>query len=274
MSQSSSPLGHPTEALSGGHSENIPEALPRSSVTSRALSILGTFERGREFQTLSQISRRIGLPVATTYRLIKELVAWDGLERRGSHYSIGRRVWELGHLAKVQRSIVEVARPYMQDVLLVTQNVVNLFVPDGGDVLLVERMSGSLVKIPFRRAGDTLSYNGSAGGKVLLAHAEDDTLEAALKNPVRHTEHTLMEREDILNECRLVREQGYAVSTEETGEGHFGLAVPVMLHHRVEAALGVVTLGKPAHAGTVVPVLRIAARAIARQLTRQAGSVE
>lgn len=250
-------------------STSVQSAAPRSSVTSRALSILGTFERGREFQTLSEISRRAGLPVATTHRLIKELVAWDGLERHGSQYSIGQRIWGLGHLAKVQRSIVEVARPYMQDVLLVTQNVVNLFVPDGNDVLLVERMSGSLVKVPFRRTGDTLSYNGSAGGKVLLAYAAEEKLEAVLESPVKHTENTILRREDILEECRRVRELGYAVSTEETGEGHFGLAVPVMLNQRVEAALGVVTLGTPVPAGTVVPVLRIAARAIARQLTRQ-----
>lgn len=210
--------------------------------------------------------------MATVHRLIQELVEWGGLQRDGKQYAIGQRIWALGHLAMMQKSLAEVAAPHMQDILFVAQNVVNLFVPEGNDVLLVERMSGSMVRVPFRRVGQKVSYNGSAGGKVLLAHAPDSVLNAVLEAPARYTTKTLVSAEDIRRECRRVREQGFATSMEETAEGHYGLAVPIIVGDgRVVAAIGVVTLAKPAPVGTVVPVLRIAARAIGRQLTLDGG---
>lgn len=247
---------------------------PARTVTSRALSLLDTFDRGRERQTLSDMARRAQMPVGTAHRLVAELVAWGGLERHGKGYSIGQRVWQLGQLAVVQHDVAEIAAPFMQDVLFVTQNVVNFFVPDAPenrDVILVQRLSGSIVKVPFRRAGDRVSYNGSAGGKVLLAHADEHTREHVLQYPVRFTEHTLTDARALRAEITRIREQGFAVSMQETGIDHYGVAVPVVLHdHRVIGAIGVVTLGKPPSIGSVVPVLRIAARGIARELQLRA----
>lgn len=239
------------------------------SVALRALSLLDTFDRGREQQTLSDMARRAGMPVGTAHRLAGDLVAWGGLERHGTHYSIGQRVWQLGHLAVMQSSIAEIAAPYMQDVLFVTQNVVNFFIqdsPDRDDVLLVERLSGTLVKAPFRRAGERVSYHGSAGGKVLLAHAEETVVQRVLRAPTRFTEHTLTDPQAVRSEIDRVRSQGFAESRQETAVDHYGIAVPVTrTDGRVVGAIGVVTLGKPAPVGSVVPVLRIAARGIARQ---------
>lgn len=244
------------------------------TVTSRALSLLDTFDRGREQQTLSEMARRAHMPVGTAHRLAADLVAWGGLERRGKGYAIGQRVWQLGQLAVVQHNVVEIAAPFMQDVLFVTQNVVNFFVPDntdGPDVILVHRLSGSIVKVPFRRTGDRVSYNGSAGGKVLLAHADQQTLEHVLQHPVRFTEHTVTDTVLLRAEIARIKEQGFAVSMQETGIGHYGVAVPVTLHdQRVVGAIGVVTLGKAPSIGSVVPVLRIAARGIARELQLRA----
>lgn len=249
--------------MTRGHEE--PSA-PRT-VTSRALSLLDTFARGRERQTLSEMARRACMPVGTAHRLVGELVEWGGLERHKGRYSIGQRVWQLGHLAVMQSSIAEIAAPFMQDVLFVTQNVVNFFVPDEDDVILVERISGTLVKVPFRRAGERVSYNGSAGGKVLLAHADDELVQRVIDRPARFTEHTLTQPNGIRAAVDAVRSQGYAESIEETALGHFGIAVPVTLSDgRVVGALGIVTLGKPAAVGSVVPVLRIASRGISRQL--------
>ncbi|MFD1211761.1 IclR family transcriptional regulator C-terminal domain-containing protein, partial [Arthrobacter sp. GCM10027362] len=68
-------------------------------------------------------------------------------------------------------------------------------------------------------------------------------------------------------EVERVRAQGYATTREEAGPDNFGLAVPVLLpNHQLAAALGVVTRGRPASLGAVVPVLKIAARGIARRL--------
>ena len=67
------------------------------TVTGRVLAILRTFSGsdGRG-QSLKEISRRSGLPLSTTSRLVNELVVGDALSRDNSlRYRIGPGVREL-----------------------------------------------------------------------------------------------------------------------------------------------------------------------------------
>ncbi|MDR7083409.1 DNA-binding IclR family transcriptional regulator [Arthrobacter ginsengisoli] len=238
-----------------------------ASVTSRALALLGTFDSEHSVQSLSSMARRAGLPVATAHRLAGELVAWGGLEKLNGEYRVGQRIWRLGLLAPAQQNIAEVAAPFMQDVLFVTHNVVNLFILDGEEVLLVERMSGTGAGLPFRRVGARLPLHASAAGKIMLAFGAQDLFSAAAQRLEPHTPRTITHPGQLAAEIERVRANGYATTEEEAGPDNYGLAVPVFLPNKqVVAALGIVTRGRPARVGSVVPVLNIASRGIARRL--------
>ncbi|WRY87033.1 helix-turn-helix domain-containing protein [Streptomyces longwoodensis] len=58
-------------------------APPERSVVDRTLSILGAFDRDNRTLSLSDISRRSGLPVATVHRIVNKLHGWGALEIRG-----------------------------------------------------------------------------------------------------------------------------------------------------------------------------------------------
>lgn len=238
------------------------------SVTSKALALLGAFDESNPRLSLSAMARRAGLPVATAHRLVGELAAWGALDRSGAEYVVGDRLWRLGRLAPVQQDIAEIAAPYMQDVLFVTQDVVNLFTVDAGEALLVERIAGTRVGQPFRRVGARLPLHASAAGKILLAFGPE-TLAAALPDRLPAlTARTTTGRSALEAELDGVRARGYATTSEEAGIGNHALAVPVLqLNGTAVAALGVVTQNAPPSIGSVVPVLRIAARSIARRLS-------
>lgn len=238
-----------------------------ASVTSRALALLGTFDTEHSVQSLSAMARRAGLPVATAHRLAGDLVAWGGLEKLNGEYRVGQRIWRLGLLAPAQQNIAEVAAPFMQDVLFVTHNVVNLFILEGHEVLLVERMSGTGAGHPFRRVGARLPLHASAAGKIMLAYGPEDLFSAAVQHMEPHAPRTITKPAALATEIERVRANGYATTAEEAGPDNYGLAVPVFLPNKqVVAALGIVTRGRPAPVGSVVPVLNIAARGIARRL--------
>jgi DNA-binding IclR family transcriptional regulator len=238
-----------------------------ASVTSRALALLGTFDSEHSVQSLSSMARRAGLPVATAHRLAGELVAWGGLEKLDGEYRVGQRIWRLGLLAPAQQNIAEVAAPFMQDVLFVTHNVVNLFILDGEEVLLVERMSGTSAGQPFRRVGARLPLHVCAAGKIMLAFGAKDLFSAAVQRLEPHTPRTITHPGQLAAEIERVRANGFATTEEEAGPDNYGLAVPVFLPNKqVVAALGIVTRGRPAPVGSVVPVLNIASRGIARRL--------
>lgn len=236
------------------------------TVTARALALLGVFSPSRRRMTLSEMARRAGLPVSTAHRLVAELVEWGALERAHSEYVIGQRVWKLGLLAPIRHDIAEIAAPHMQDVLFVTHSIVNLFILENSRVMLLERISGTRIGAPFRKVGDPLPLHASAAGKVMLAFSSQNLMPQATKDMSRLTEHTIATPKQLRTEVEKVKKAGYATTNQEAGMDHFAIAVPVLntSGHAV-AALGVVHQVEPS-IGSVVPVLRIAARGIARRL--------
>lgn len=242
-------------------------ATAQESVTAKALSVLAAFEAGQSRLTLSAIARGAGLPVSTAQRLLRDLVEWGALERDGNLYTIGRRLWNLGMSAPLQRNIRDVAGPYMQDVFYATQQSVNLFVLDDGDALLVERVAGTRAGEPLRRVGQRLQLHASSAGKVLLAFGNADLFEKLPSQLAKVSPRTLATKDAVKLELEQVRAAGFAVSREETVLGRFAVAVPVLRPGlRAVAALGVINTGELPALGAIVPVLRSAANGIGRGL--------
>jgi len=63
---------------------------PGTSVTRRALAVLAAFDEDHRELTLTALARRSALPLATTHRLVADLVGWGALARTPTgHYVIG-----------------------------------------------------------------------------------------------------------------------------------------------------------------------------------------
>ena len=88
-----------------------------ASVSSRLLAVLRTFSHRTPLQTLSEISRRSGLPLTTTHRLVRELLQGGALERDDDgRYRIGLWLWEIAALAPRGLGLREFAMPFLEDV--------------------------------------------------------------------------------------------------------------------------------------------------------------
>lgn len=146
------------------------------AVTARALSVLTAFDARHCRQTLTEISRRTGIPLATTHRLVGELERWGALQRdRSGHYAVGLRLWELGRLAPVHTDLRPIAAPIMREVHETTGEAVHLCVRDGFEAVWVERVCGpratALADGRDHDPGDREPLHTTAAGLVLLAHA-------------------------------------------------------------------------------------------------------
>ncbi|MDO5533591.1 MAG: IclR family transcriptional regulator [Propionibacteriaceae bacterium] len=236
------------------------------AVTDRALAILGAFDTDHARLGLTQLARRAGIPLSTCHRLVGKLIEWGALEKAGRTYHIGRRIWELGLLAPTQQSAIELATPFMQDVLFVTRNVVNLFVLDEDRALLLGRIAGTAVGTPFRKVGDRMELHASAAGKILLAHAGPSLVEQCCQQLTPLTDKTITDPAVLRNQLAEARRRGYAVTEGESALENNAIAVPVLgADGVVVASLGIVQIRGFANPGRVVPVLQLAARGIARQ---------
>ncbi|MGH3253043.1 MAG: IclR family transcriptional regulator [Trebonia sp.] len=240
---------------------------PGTTVTSRALSVLGSFDAEHKALTLTEIAQRAGLTLPTAHRLVGELVAWGALRRTGvGRYVIGRRMWDLGLLAPVQTGVRDVASPFLHDLYGSTLATVHLAVRDGARALYLDCVSGHASVPVVSKTGSRLPLHSTGVGKILLAHAPDGIRQEVLTSPLqRFTPYTVIQPTRLEGQLQRVAQDGYATTTEEMTLGACSVAIPVTVAGRIVASLGVVV---PDLRGCqfLVPAMRVAAQGIARGL--------
>jgi DNA-binding IclR family transcriptional regulator len=239
------------------------------TVTERALSILAAFSADRPALTLSEISRRTGLPLTTTHRLTRELTRWGALEQdeAGRHH-IGLRLWEVGALARRGVGLREAALPFLEDLYEATHENIQLAVLDGTDAVYVDRISGRKAVHVVTRAGSRLPVHATGVGLVLLAHAPVAILDRVLAGPLkRYTAHTITDHAQLRRVLADVRQSGYVISDRQIELVSISVAAPVYGSLRtVVAALSIVIPAKGTDAQRYVPAVRATAHGISRAL--------
>jgi DNA-binding IclR family transcriptional regulator len=218
------------------------------SVLAKVQRILEAFGPDDEHLSLTEIARRTGLAKASVHRLAQELLQWGLLERRGSSYWLGMRLFEIGQRVPRQRILRDAARPYMEDLHHATNETVHLAVLDGLEVLYLERVAGH-GRVPSRVAG-RMPLHCTATGKVLLAFGPRRLIEEVLASPLRRiTPFTVVAPGLLLQELARVREVGYAVESEQARAGYMSVAIPLI--GPTGAVTGALSLTAPVHRADV-----------------------
>jgi DNA-binding IclR family transcriptional regulator len=240
-----------------------------TSVSSRLLSVLDAYAEGRAACTLSELSRRTGLPLTTTHRLVGELERWGGLERGADgRYRIGLRLVELAALCPRGTGLRDVALPFMEDLYEATHQNVQLAVRDGIDGVYVERIAGRHA-VPVRtRIGAHWPLHATGVGLVLLAFAPPEVQEQVLAAPLaRFTRHTITDPAVLRRVLAEVRKTGIAVSDRQIDIDTYSVGAPVAdPEGQCVAALSVVVSYDDPGRSSWGPAVRAAAIGISRRL--------
>ena len=221
-----------------------------NSVLRKVQLILETFGPDDEHLSLTEIARRSGVAKASVHRLAQELVRWGVLERRGSDYWLGMRLFEIGQRVPRQRILRDAARPYMEDLYHATNETIHLAVLDGLEVLYLEKVSGhGQVTRPSRVAGRMPLYC-TATGKILLAFGSRRLVDEVLAMPFeRVTPYTVGAPGLLIQELTKARELGYAVEREQTRTGYLSVAIPLV--GATGATMGALSVTAPVFRGDV-----------------------
>ncbi|MEC3975425.1 IclR family transcriptional regulator [Amycolatopsis sp. H20-H5] len=239
------------------------------SVVERVLGVLNAFTAERPRLTLSELSRRTGLPLSTAHRLVGELTERGALERdEDGRYRVGLWLWEVGSLAPHGMDLRESAMPYLEDLYEATHQNVQLAVLDAPEVVYVERISGRGAVNVISRVGGRLPVYATGVGLALLAHAPADVQEEVLAARLkRFTEKTISSAARLRRVLADVRRDGYAISEGQIELLALSVASPVYgPADTVVAAISVVVPSAGVDPRTLVPAVLAAARGISRSL--------
>jgi DNA-binding IclR family transcriptional regulator len=242
-----------------------------ATAASRVLAVLDAFGPAHAALTLSEISRRSGLSLTTTHRLVGELRAWGALERGADgRYGIGLRLLELGALAPHGLQLREVAVPYVDDLHQATRANVVLGVRDGSDVVYVEALRARGAVKLMSRIGGRWPLHATGTGLVLLAFAAPEVQEEVLSAPLRRfTPETVTDPAVLRRTLAEVRRTGVGIAENQLAAEAPAMAVAVPVRgagDEVVAALGVTVEKGTVQAQALVPVLNATARSISRAL--------
>ncbi|MBY7783671.1 DNA-binding transcriptional regulator KdgR [Vibrio fluvialis] len=204
-----------------------PEAV--SSVL-KVFSILQALGEQKEIG-VSELSQRLMMSKATTYRFLQTMKSMGFVAQEGEadKYKLTLKLFELGAKSLEYVDLIELADKEMRYISEQTNEALHLGSLDENAIIYIHKIDSGYNLRMQSRIGRRNPLYSTAIGKVLLAERDEqfvrDTLEGV--EFIKHTDRTLENVDQLLEELALVRTQHYAEDNEEQEPGLRCIAAPV-----------------------------------------------
>jgi DNA-binding IclR family transcriptional regulator len=229
-----------------------------------ALDVLECLMREEEVE-VSDIAQRLGVSENITRRLLNTMCVRELAKRNPDtdRYQLGTHLVELGQMASDRFPLRRAAQPLLEELRRVSGLSVHLTVPDGADVVFVERLKYVTGVGLMTDSGRRMPSHATSAGKVLAAF--DPAVEQARKAAgfPAVTPRTISTAADFDRALSEVRRTGVAVSVSESHCQLTSVAAPVRdFYGRAYAAISVV--GPDSEFGDVGRAARLVITATAK----------
>jgi DNA-binding IclR family transcriptional regulator len=212
----------------------------------RGLRILAEFTAREPVLGAPELSKRIGIPRTTTFRLLQTLEALGFLERVNGdrHFRLGVAVLRLGFEYLSSLELTDVGTPILERLRDATGLSTHLLIRDLRDVVFVAKAQThdpmfSSVKV---HVGTRLPAHATVHGQVLMGDLSYEELRQLYPEPQleRFTDRTPATVEELNERVRESAALGYAVSEASFERGISVVTAPVRdQSSRIVAALTV-----------------------------------
>lgn len=227
---------------SGDDKEPGDRRSPERTVLGRVATIMEAFNGGQQVLSLGDLSELTGLPKSTLHRLADQLCQVGWVERDPGGYRVGMRLFELGSLAVEGNRLQAAAFPHLQALAAKTGMSAQLGILDRAEVVYLERIVVSPMRLPTRRGGRKPAYC-TALGKAMAAF-DDDAIRAMLSSQMpRRTANTITDPFALRAELNRVRAAGVAFDRGEAYEELVCVAAPI---RNAGCVIGAVSVTGPA----------------------------
>lgn len=178
--------------------------------------------------SLTDLTRELGLPVATAHRLVRTLLARQLVRQcPDRRYELGPRLIHLGWVAG--RQMGSWAKPHLEELAREIGESANLAELSGHRIVYVGQAQPTNMVRMFTEVGRAVLPHCTAVGKVIFAEMDPVVVEGILRanGMPALTANTIVDPEDFARELETVRQNGYAEDREEQELGVRCVAVRV-----------------------------------------------
>lgn len=198
----------------------------------RATRILDFIARTRNFPTISELSRELGLAKSTTHTLCTTLTELNLLIRRADQtYQLGPHLMRWSNAFTRQSDVVTEFATIWDKETEMPGATITLTVLEGSEVVYIaarnSTVSHSLVDF---HAGMRLPAAFTATGKAFLSFMSDFEVKRLYADgfPPPRTPHSVQSMEQLFEELSMVRKLGHSVDDQQVAEGIICFGAPVI----------------------------------------------
>jgi len=244
----------------------------------RGLLLLEIISQADEPMGLPELAEMLEVDRSTIHRLLGTLlqrnyVMQDPVSKR---YTVGYKIVELSRRAIDGYSLRSAAKPFLKKLTRITSESSNLCVVAGDHAVCIDYEASPSPLAVSNDIGIEFMYQVTAGGKVLLAYMPEPKQESLIEQIEfkEFTPRSITTREQLVENLKQIREDGYAVDDEEHYIGVRCIAAPIRDYtSKVVATISIsgpstrITLDKSEEiAQTVIDVANEISRALGYQV--------
>ena len=209
-----------------------PRGRPRSAFTDSSAGTLQALDRAlgvlrevaqRDGASLTDLSRALDIPTATTHRILTTLQGHDFVrfDEERQDWTIGIEAYRTGVAYLKRTNLADAGRPVMRRLMEETGETANLAVPDGGEVVFIGQVETGNPIRAFFPPGSRTPMHASGIGKAILAALPADRLRPLLPEARLEgfTARTHRDTDSLTADLAAIRKRGWSFDRDERYEG-------------------------------------------------------
>lgn len=195
----------------------------------KGLTIIEAFGARHPRLTLSEAAQMTNLSRASARRCLLTLTKLGYARYDGKYFRLAPRALRLGHAFLSSNNLARMAQPVLESISERTHESASVAILDGAETVFIARSTTRLSLSVGVSVGTRLPAHCSATGRLLLAALPYQELVELLREspPRKLTSKTIVDIDQLLEEVRQARMQGYAIVDEEIEMGLLSIAVPI-----------------------------------------------
>ncbi|QKS14706.1 IclR family transcriptional regulator [Curtobacterium sp. Csp1] len=182
--------------------------------------------------SLTELAAELGTAKSTVLRLTAPMLETDLLRRTPeAGFTLGLGALLLGQSYLEGIDLRAAAAPFLRRTAQATGLTCHLVVPDGTDIVYVDKVETRGTVRMRSRIGNRLPMRNTASGKAIVAFGEPELLTQVLAVPaVAMTDQTITDDDRWRQEVKRTRARGYGIDDRENEPGIRCVAAPVLDH--------------------------------------------
>jgi IclR family KDG regulon transcriptional repressor len=197
----------------------------------KAVEVLRLLSTSETELGVTEISNKLSYGVSATYHLLNTLKLCNIIEqdKETKKYRIGFELFRISSVAKNQNNLANIAQQHLDKLKESVGETSNLVVLDGNCIVYIAQSESTNLLKMFTQLGAKVPFYCTGGGKAILAYQSEDVQKYTIIKTAfnKYTKNTLTTTEELINEFKIIRIQGYALDNEERELGVTCIAAPV-----------------------------------------------